>query len=97
MQTKNENGTKRVSCDNLGELITEFKKFRNSKSANERKKYQFGGGIGGDIMCMLNFKTVELPNGNFAVSEIVDSAKIYQENGVDLSLKVAPLDLKEKD
>lgn len=87
METKNENGIKWVSCDNLGELITEFKKFRNSKSTKERENCNFDGW--GDFMSMLSFETVKLPNGKFSASEIINSVKIYQENGVDLSLNLA--------
>jgi hypothetical protein len=76
----------------LGELITEFKKYRNSKSANERKSYTFGG-IGG-LMSMLSFGIVKHPDGNFSPSEIINSAKVYQENGIDLSLNLAPLNFK---
>ncbi|MCE8163249.1 MAG: hypothetical protein I3273_02570 [Candidatus Moeniiplasma glomeromycotorum] len=95
MKYEVKNGIKWVSCDNLGELITEFKKYRNSKSANERKSYSFGGI--GNLMSMVSFGIVKHPNGSFSPSEIIKSAKVYQENGVDLSLNLAPLNLKEKD
>ena len=95
MKIKNENGTKRITCDNLEELITEFKKFRNSKSANERKNYSFDGW--GGFMSMLGFRIIKHPDGNFSPSEIIDSVKVYQENRVDLSLNVAPLNFRETD
>ena len=97
MQIKNEKGTKRIICDNLGELVEEFKKFRNSKSANERKNYSFDGGWTANFMSMLSFETIERPDGKFSVSEIIKSVKIYQENRVDLSLNVAPLNFREAD
>jgi len=95
MKIKNEKGIKRVSCDNLEELITEFKKFRNSKSADERKSYSFNGW--GGFLSMLAFRTIKRPDGKFSVSEIIDSVKVYQENGIDLSLNVALLNFREAD
>ncbi|CAG8497737.1 29282_t:CDS:2 [Gigaspora margarita] len=96
VKIENKNGFKWITCENLGEVVEEFKKFRNSKSANERKNYSFGG-FGGDFWSMIGLRTIKLPNGNFAASDIVDSAKIYQEKGVDLSLNLTPLNFKEAD
>jgi hypothetical protein len=77
-----------ILCDNLGELVEEFKKFRNSQSPrNKYEDYNF--------LQMLRFDVVRV-EGGVVPSEILSSVQVYQKDGVDLALNLAPLHFKEK-
>jgi hypothetical protein len=76
----------------LGELVEEFKKFRTAQIATGQKRkysdYFF--------LQMLSYGITEV-EGGIIPNEEIDSVKVFQQDGVDLSLKIAPLSLKQKD
>ncbi|KLL02022.1 MAG: hypothetical protein MRERC_5c039 [Mycoplasmataceae bacterium RC_NB112A] len=92
MKIEQKNGIKWISCDNLREVIKEFKKFRASQIASGKKRdwkdYFF--------LSTLRLKTVKTDKGMVALEEISE-VPIYQQDGVDLSLNIASLNWKEKD
>lgn len=92
MEIRNENGIKWISCDNLGEVIEEFKKFRAAQIAKGQKEeyrnYFF--------LQKLKHKVIEV-EGGVVPKEEIDSAQVYQHDGTDLTLNIASLGLNEKE
>jgi hypothetical protein len=76
----------------LGELVEEFKKFRAVQiAAGQQRKYDDYF-----FLQMLRHKVIEV-EGGMTPKETIDSVEVYQQDGVDLSLNIAPLNLKEKE
>ncbi|CFW93004.1 protein of unknown function (TRASH domain) [endosymbiont DhMRE of Dentiscutata heterogama] len=89
VKIKNKNGFKWINCENLGEVVEEFKKFRNSQ--NQCGKYEDYFFLQG-----LRHKVFKV-EGGVIPDERISSVEIYQKDGVDLALNLAPLGLKDED
>ncbi|MEG7978441.1 MAG: hypothetical protein NY202_00520 [Mollicutes bacterium UO1] len=73
----------------MGEVVEEFKKFRDSQSQRNKYENYF-------FLQTLRYGVSEV-EGGVIPNEEINSVEIYQRDGVDLSLNLAPLNLKEKD
>lgn len=89
VKIENKNGFKWITCENLEEVVEEFKKFSNSQSQRDRYEDYF-------FLSGLRHKVIEVEGGVIPDKKI-NSIKVYQKDGVDLALNLAPLGLKDED
>ncbi|CAG8439733.1 2071_t:CDS:2, partial [Cetraspora pellucida] len=73
VETKNKNGFKWITCENLGEVVEEFKKFRNSQSKRGKYEDYF-------FLSALRHKVIEV-EGGVIPDEKISSVEVYQKDG----------------
>jgi len=73
-------------------MVEEFKKFREAQVANGQKK-EYSNYF---FFQMLGYEVIKV-EGGVVPREEINSVKVYQQDGVDLALNLAPLGLKEKE
>ncbi|CAG8476915.1 877_t:CDS:2, partial [Racocetra fulgida] len=70
---RNKNGFKWITCENLGEVVEEFKKFRNSQSKRGKYEDYF-------FLSALRHKVIEV-EGGVIPDEKISSVEVYQKDG----------------